>query len=104
MSVLSGEDHKPLLWALSLKMNESLFITLWIIACALLAFSSFAFFIVKKPEYTINRLMEHPSMGYWYKNLDQVVPKRWVSPIYYSALIGAFVGMVDVLWLVISNV
>ena len=83
-------------------MNQSLFITLWIIACVFLAFSTVSFIIVKRPEY---KLMEHRG-GHWLKRkiLDQVVPGRWVAPIYYSAFIGVFIAMANVLWLVLSNV
>ena len=83
-------------------MNQSLFITLWIIACAFIVFSIVCFEIVKRPGY---KLMEHRG-GHITKRevLEQWVPGRWVAPIYYSAFIGVFIAMANVLWLVLSNV
>ena len=84
-------------------MNESIFIGLWLAVMLLGAFSSIVFFAVKNPEYTLNRLMEQ-SWGYWYKHLDQIVPGKWIRPIYWSAFSSAFIALAAVIYMVVSNV
>ena len=78
-------------------MNDTVFIGLVSVAMMLVLFSSIMFFLVKKAEYGISELMQH-SVGYWYKNLADIVPQKWIVPIYYSAFAGVFLMIVSVIF------
>ena len=84
-------------------MNNPIFITVLVLGIGLCWISSITFFFVKKAEFDSNVLMAH-SLGYWYKHLSEVVPKKWVRPIYASAFIGAFLVMTDILWLLVIQI
>ena len=69
-------------------MDVGIVIPFFVIGIGFGLFSSVTFFIVLKPEISFSDLMMK-STWYWNAHLDEVVPLRWVKPIYWSALLGA---------------
>jgi len=83
-------------------MTDTIVDSFLILGILLCAFSSVAFMAVRKSEYPINRLMQH-TIGHWYKNLHDIVPEKWVRPIYWSSFLGVFIAMSAVIFSVAST-